>query len=218
MIASTATPSNRIRTGDFTCLRPKPPAKPVIGPPTLLLCWRPAVLHHAKRPAEPRKARHSLLHPRRCSPLATDVHAAINRPRAECLPAKRQWPWQAAHDRQASAIIHRSPTCPSALGATSMNRRHYAISLQQASEDSPTLAKLAALTRESSERLQAIELLIPAALRGTVQAGPIDGTSWCLLVKSNAAAAKIRQLLPALQAHLRNRGWEVHSIRLKIQS
>jgi hypothetical protein len=147
-----------------------------------------------------------------------DVHAAINRPRAECLPAKRQWPWQAAHDRQASAIIHRSPTCPSALGATSMNRRHYAISLQQASEDSPTLAKLAALTRESSERLQAIELLIPAALRGTVQAGPIDGTSWCLLVKSNAAAAKIRQLLPALQAHLRSRGWEVHSIRLKIQS
>ena len=104
------------------------------------------------------------------------------------------------------------------LGATSMNRRHYAISLQQASEDSPTLAKLAALTRESSERLQAIELLIPAALRGTVQAGPIDGTSWCLLVKSNAAAAKIRQLLPALQAHLRSRGWEVHSIRLKIQS
>ena len=198
MIASTATPSNRIRTGDFTCLRPKPPAKPVIGPPTLLLCWHPAVLHHAKRPAEPRKARHSLLHPRRCSPLPTDVHAAINRPRAECLPAKRQWHWQAAHDRQASAIIHRSPTCPSALGATSMNRRHYAISLQQASEDSPTLAKLAALTRESSERLQAIELLIPAALRCTVQAGPIDGTSWCLLVKSNAAAAKIASNLRLL--------------------
>ncbi len=99
-----------------------------------------------------------------------------------------------------------------------MNRRHYAITLQQASEDSPTLAKLAALTRDSSERLQAIELLIPAALRSTVQAGPIDGTSWCLLVKSNAAAAKIRQLLPALQAHLRSRGWEVNSIRLKIQT
>ncbi len=99
-----------------------------------------------------------------------------------------------------------------------MNRRHYAITLQQASEDSPTLAKLAALTRDSSERLQAIELLIPAALRATVQAGPIDGTSWCLLVKNNAAAAKIRQLLPALQAHLRSRGWEVNSIRLKIQT
>lgn len=98
-----------------------------------------------------------------------------------------------------------------------MNRRHYAITLQQASEDSPTLAKLAALTRDSSERLRAIEMLIPATLRSTVQAGPIDGTNWCLLVKSNAAAAKIRQLLPALQAHLRSRGWEVNAIRLKIQ-
>lgn len=99
-----------------------------------------------------------------------------------------------------------------------MNRRHYAITLQQASEDSPTLAKLAALTRDSSERLRAIEMLIPATLRSTVQAGPIDGTNWCLLVKSNAAAAKIRQLLPALQAHLRSRGWEVNAIRLKIQT
>lgn len=99
-----------------------------------------------------------------------------------------------------------------------MNRRHYAITLQQASEDSPTLAKLAALTRDSSERLRAIEMLIPATLRSTVRAGPIDGTSWCLLVKSNAAAAKIRQLLPALQAHLRSRGWEVNAIRLKIQT
>jgi hypothetical protein len=45
----------------------------------------------------------------------------------------------------------------------------------------------------------------------------VDGTSWCLLVTGNAAAAKLRQLLPALQAHLRSRGWEVNSIRLKVQ-
>jgi len=99
-----------------------------------------------------------------------------------------------------------------------MNRRHYAVTLQQASEESPTLAKLTALTRDSSDRLKAIELLIPAALRPAVQAGPIDGDSWCLLVKSNAAAAKIRQLLPALQAHLRSRGWEINAIRLKVQT
>ncbi len=99
-----------------------------------------------------------------------------------------------------------------------MNRRHYAVTLQQASEESPTLAKLAALTRDSSERLKAIEMLIPATLRPALQAGPIDGDCWCLLVKSNAAAAKIRQLLPALQAHLRSRGWEVNAIRLKVQT
>jgi hypothetical protein len=99
-----------------------------------------------------------------------------------------------------------------------MNRRHYAISLQQASQESPTLARLTALTRESSDRLKAIETLIPPLLRPALQAGPIEGTCWCLLVRSNAAAAKVRQLLPAFQAHLRNRGWEVTSIRLKIQT
>lgn len=99
-----------------------------------------------------------------------------------------------------------------------MSRRHYAVSLQQASQESPTLARLTALTRESSERLRAIEALIPVGLRPTIQAGPIDGDSWCLLVKSNSAAAKLRQLAPALQAHLRSRGWEVNAIRLKVQT
>lgn len=99
-----------------------------------------------------------------------------------------------------------------------MNRRHYAISLQQATQESPTLAKLAALTQESSARLKAIEALIPPLLRPAIQAGPIEGPNWCLLVRSNAAAAKVRQLLPAFEAHLRTRGWEVNSIRLKIQS
>lgn len=99
-----------------------------------------------------------------------------------------------------------------------MTRRDHAVTLQQASAESPTLHMLTALTRDSSERLKAIELLLPAGLRQSVQAGPIDGSTWCLLVKSNAAAAKIRQLLPALQAHLRSRGWEVNSIRLKVQT
>lgn len=99
-----------------------------------------------------------------------------------------------------------------------MNRRHYAVSLLQATEESPTLATLTALTRDSSARLRAVEPLIPPALRQAVQAGPIDGTTWCLLVKGNAAAAKLRQLLPALEAHLRRKGWEVNVIRLKIQT
>ncbi len=99
-----------------------------------------------------------------------------------------------------------------------MNRRHHAVTLLQATEDSPTLARLASLTRDSSDRLRAVELLIPAALRPAIQAGPIEGATWCLLVRNNAAAAKVRQLLPALQAHLRSRGWEVNAIRLKIQT
>ncbi|SFU39849.1 hypothetical protein SAMN04489707_100357 [Paenacidovorax caeni] len=98
-----------------------------------------------------------------------------------------------------------------------MHRRHHAITLQQASEESPTLAQLMSLTRESSARLQAIQPLLPPALRSAIQAGPIEGPSWCLLVKGNAAAAKLRQLAPALAAHLRSKGWDVQGIRLKVQ-
>jgi ethanolamine ammonia-lyase small subunit len=39
-----------------------------------------------------------------------------------------------------------------------------------------------------------------------------------LLVSSNAVAAKLRQLLPALQAHLNNKGLGVTSIRIKVQN
>ena len=99
-----------------------------------------------------------------------------------------------------------------------MHRRHHAVTLQQAADASPMLAQLAALTRESSERLKAVESLVPPALRPALQAGPIEGTTWCIMVKSNAAAAKLRQLLPAMQAHLRSKGWEVNVIRLKIQT
>ena len=99
-----------------------------------------------------------------------------------------------------------------------MHRRHFAITLEQASHEAPMLAKLAALTRDSSERLRAVQALIPAGLHPAIQAGPIDGDSWCLLVKNNAAAAKLRQLLPALAAHLRSRGWDVNTIRLKVHT
>ena len=97
-----------------------------------------------------------------------------------------------------------------------MHRRHYAIPVQQATQETPALAGLVALVRDSSARLQAIEPLLPPALRASVRAGPIEGSTWCLLVEGNAAAAKLRQLLPALAAHLRSKGWEVAQIRLKI--
>jgi hypothetical protein len=55
-------------------------------------------------------------------------------------------------------------------------------------------------------------------LHPAVQAGPIEGRNWCLIVKNNAAAAKIRQLLPAFEARLRSEGLAVDSIRIKVQS
>jgi hypothetical protein len=99
-----------------------------------------------------------------------------------------------------------------------MNRRHQPVPLHQAAEESPTLARLAQLARESGERLKAIEPLIPPALRGSVRPGPIDGSTWCLLVDSSAAAAKLRQLLPLLQSKLEHAGWQVTAIRLRLGS
>lgn len=98
-----------------------------------------------------------------------------------------------------------------------MNRRQHSVTLFQASQDSPTLAKLTELSRDSVARLKAIEALIPSPLRSCIKAGPIEGTAWCLLLENNAAAAKVRQLLPAMAAHLRVKGWDVESIRLKVQ-
>ncbi|HXD43481.1 MAG TPA: hypothetical protein VN649_23140 [Ramlibacter sp.] len=100
----------------------------------------------------------------------------------------------------------------------STNRRLHPVTLQQAAEDSPTLARLAQLVRDSGERFKAVEFLIPLPLRSAVKPGPIEGPNWCLLVDSNAAAAKLRQVVPALLIRLHDRGWEVNSIRLKVQA
>jgi hypothetical protein len=97
-----------------------------------------------------------------------------------------------------------------------MQRRHQAITLQQAAQESSTLARLSDLVRASSARLQAIAPLLPAPLRASVQAGPIEDGCWCLLVSSNAVAAKLRQLVPALQTHLSHQGLGVASVRIKV--
>lgn len=98
----------------------------------------------------------------------------------------------------------------------SSHRPSRAVTFSQAVENSPHLARLAGLVQDSSDRLKAIESLIPQALRPSIQAGPIDEGVWCLLVSSNAAAAKVRQLLPLIRSRLIDKGWKVTSIRLKI--
>jgi hypothetical protein len=97
-----------------------------------------------------------------------------------------------------------------------MNRRHQSFTLLQATQGSPTLARLSALATESSARLELIEKLIPLTLRPAVRPGPIDGSVWCLILDNNSIAAKIRQLLPTFESHLRAKGCDVSAIRLKV--
>jgi Dna[CI] antecedent, DciA len=92
-----------------------------------------------------------------------------------------------------------------------------AIAVSEAAMQASGLAHLARLAAQSKQWLQSVENLIPERLRPAIQAGPIDGQTWCLLVRGNAAAAKLRQVLPNIQTQLRARGCEVTSIRLHIQ-
>lgn len=98
-----------------------------------------------------------------------------------------------------------------------MFRNHRSMTVLQAAHESPTISHLAQLASESLARLKCIEGLLPKTLVKSITAGPIDGTEWCLILENNAAAAKLRQLAPALKAHLRIKGYGVTSIRLRVQ-
>jgi hypothetical protein len=92
-----------------------------------------------------------------------------------------------------------------------------AISLQDAVERAPALARLSRLAAESAARLRAVQPALPPALRELVRPGPIDETSWCLLVPHNAAAAKLRQLTPTLLQRLQAAGHPVDAIRVRVE-
>jgi hypothetical protein len=120
---------------------------------------------------------------------------------------------QSRRERRQTADFSRLAEYPSPL----MTRRFNAVSLQQATDDSPLLASLAARVRDTNERLRAILELVPPEMRGAIQAGPVEDGVWCLLVQGSAAAAKLRQLLPALQARLRSKGWDGATVRIKVR-
>ena len=88
--------------------------------------------------------------------------------------------------------------------------------VMQAIEQSVSLASLLQIHRQSAQYLLEVQALLPPGMREQVQAGPVDENGWCLLVKHNAAGAKLRQLLPALSAHLRAKGHPIHAIRVKV--
>ena len=98
-----------------------------------------------------------------------------------------------------------------------MNHHRTSLTVLQASQNSPGLAKLIAIQKDSNDRLKAIKPLIPPALQSSVQCGPFDDGVWCLMLANNTTAAKLRQLVPALEAHLRCNELPVKAIRLKVR-
>ena len=99
-----------------------------------------------------------------------------------------------------------------------MRRSNTSFSVLQASLDSPTLARLVDLSAQSCACLRCITSLLPPGLRPGVQAGPLEGQVWCLLVDSTAIAAKLRQLQPLLLERLVREGHDITAIRLKVRT
>jgi hypothetical protein len=99
-------------------------------------------------------------------------------------------------------------------------RLREAVSVVQAMHQAPSLAGLAQLAKQSADCLRLVTPLIPASMRPAIQAGPLqlegENSQWCLLAANSAVAAKLRQLAPALAAHLRTHGQDVRDIRIKI--
>lgn len=90
--------------------------------------------------------------------------------------------------------------------------------LEQVVDSAPSLAHLSAMARDTQNRLRAITPLLPVSLRPHIQSGGVENDVWCLLAANSAVAAKLKQTLPALSAHLRSKGWNVNTIRVKVKA
>jgi hypothetical protein len=93
-----------------------------------------------------------------------------------------------------------------------------ALRIEQALQQSAPLVRLQQLMRDSNARFEAIRSALPAALAAHVRPGPIDDTGWSLLAANASVAAKLRQLQPLLEDTLRQQGWPISAIRVKVQS
>jgi len=92
------------------------------------------------------------------------------------------------------------------------------VPLSQAMQGSEPLHGLMEKVRDSRNRLAAVIDMLPAGLRDTVRAGPLDEKAWVLLVDNAAAAAKLRQMLPNLEKRLQAAGWVAPPPKVKIQA
>lgn len=91
------------------------------------------------------------------------------------------------------------------------------ISLRQAAQSSAVLGPLTERIQRSQAMLQCVLPVLPGALANQVASGPVDDAAWTLLVSNTAVSAKLRQLMPTIEARLRSQGYVVATIRLKVR-
>lgn len=98
------------------------------------------------------------------------------------------------------------------------NRSNVAVAIQDALNQSSVMSGLASAIRQSQQQMRHIAPLLPSALARVVQPGPIDATTWCLLVPNGSVATKLRQLLPTIEAELRSVHGPHYSVRIKVRN
>jgi hypothetical protein len=92
------------------------------------------------------------------------------------------------------------------------------VAVGDALDRSQPLVRLLQRLQQSRDRHAAVCEHLPDALRDQIRPGPLDDAGWTLLVSHGAAASKLRQLLPTLDAALRAKGWAALPIRIKVQA
>lgn len=104
-----------------------------------------------------------------------------------------------------------------------MNRNRVLEAVPRATPIHDVLGRIAPLNSlreridDSRRRLAAVSPVLTAGLYAHVSAGPVDDTGWTLLAASPSVAAKLRQLLPRLEAALRAAGWANCTVRVKVR-
>ena len=115
--------------------------------------------------------------------------------------------WRPAPHRYTSVVKTKpAPMTPNALR------------IAQVLQQSAPLARLQLLLKDSNARFDAIRTSLPAAMVPHVKPGPVDELGWSLLAANASVAAKLRQLQPRLEEILRECGWQISTIRIKVQS
>ena len=89
---------------------------------------------------------------------------------------------------------------------------------REALDDHATVNALLAGHRQAVRCFEQVRPLLPETLAALVRPGPIDAGTWTLFVEHASAAAKLRQLLPALQVAASAVDASIAQVRLKVVS
>lgn len=95
---------------------------------------------------------------------------------------------------------------------------HHSVSLEEAARAAPVWGQLMQRLDISRQCAQAVSAHIPPAMRQHVQFGAVEQGQWTVFVANNAAAAKLRQMLPVWLQVLQQQQLPVQQVRLHILS